>query len=721
MLRYLVLTLLFIVSLLAEDKVEVYASSIDSKDNIVKAYNGVNVIYKGSILSSDRAIYNRNNSILELYGNVRIINGSEYKILGNKARLDLSTKRKEFKPFFMLDEKSNVWLSADSGVEVKNNLDINSGIVSGCNPVNPLWKIEYSSSSYNTKSKWLNLYNARMYLYDIPVFYTPYFGYSLDKTRRTGLLKPSFGVSSQEGIYFEQPFYIAEQNWWDLEFKPQIRSQRGYGLYGAFRFVDSKISKGSLEFGYFKEQENYFLKNDLANQAHYGFNFNYDNSDFINQWFNENLSGQSALYVDIKNMNDVDYQNLSTNDASKTVSSSQILSRINMFYNNDDYYFGAYFKYYKDLSLTTNENTLQFLPTSHYHHYIDSTLYEHLLYNLDIKSKNMYRTVNTKAVQTDINLPITLQTSLFDEYLNLSYVSHLYAQNTKFSGTPLDSSDQFNNGTFLREYNSVELSSQLLKAYKSVIHSISLDATYTFSGPDDETGYYVDNKDFCSDLDNKNDARCEFYNINTIDDFVQLDVIQYLYDMEGAQFIYNKTSQTINNTTKSIGILENEFVFDVTKSLSYSNDIFYDHTQNDISKVVNKLSYSDSDITTSISHLYKNDFEIKTDTHNPITSYITSGVSYTYNSHYSYNAKFNYDLETKLKKSAEIGFMYKKRCWDFGLKYSENNRPILTSGNQISSVYDRFIYITVIFKPIMNPNGATSNYIMRLPQTLQER
>ena len=128
-----------------------------------------------------------------------------------------------------------------------------------------------------------------------------------------------------------------------------------------------------------------------------------------------------------------------------------------------------------------------------------------------------------------------------------------------------------------------------------MIHSISFDATYTFSGLDNETGYYTDNKDFCSDTDNKNDARCEFYNIGNVDDFVQLDIIQYLYDLKGTQFIYNRTSQTINNTTNSVGELENEFVFDVTSSLNYSNDIFYDHTQNDISKVVNKLSYSNSE------------------------------------------------------------------------------------------------------------------------------
>ena len=102
--------------------------------------------------------------------------------------------------------------------------------------------MEFSSTDYNSDTKWLNIYNARLYVGDILVFYSPYFGYSSDNTRRTGLLMPSVGFSADEGIYYEQPIYIAEQNWWDLELKPQIRTNRGYGGYSTFRFVDSKIS-----------------------------------------------------------------------------------------------------------------------------------------------------------------------------------------------------------------------------------------------------------------------------------------------------------------------------------------------------------------------------------------------------------------------------------------------------------------------------------------------
>jgi len=254
------LFLFFCLSLYADAKVEIYATSIEVQDGNVKAYDGVSVVYRDYFLNADKASYDKNTSILELFGNVSATYGNHYKLLGKYARLDLAKKEKSFKPFFMLEKKSKVWISADEGCAIDKDYAIESGVISGCDPNDPLWEMQFSSSDYNSEDMWLNLYNVRVYIYDIPVLYTPYFGYSLNTKRRTGFLIPSFGLSAKEGLYFQQPIYIAEQNWWDLEFRPQIRSQRGYGLYGAFRFVDSQISKGSIEFGSFKEKKSYFLK-----------------------------------------------------------------------------------------------------------------------------------------------------------------------------------------------------------------------------------------------------------------------------------------------------------------------------------------------------------------------------------------------------------------------------------------------------------------------------
>jgi len=719
MLKTLFLFLIIFVSLLnADNKVEIFSSSINSKGDIVHANGGVTVVYKEYFLTADRAIYDRKTQDLELFGHVRLNHNKKYKILGKYAKLNLAKKERYFKPLYLLDDKSDVWISANEGKAKAEMLDITSGSVSGCDPMNPLWTMEFSSSDYNTDSKWLNLYNTRLYIYDIPVFYTPYFGYSLDTTRRTGLLKPSFGISSTEGFYYEQPIYIAEQNWWDLELNPQIRTNRGEGLYSTFRFVDSPVSHGEIKLGYFKEKKDYFLKNNLQNQSHYGFNFKYNNTNPLNQWFGLNLSGQSGVYADINHMNDVDYINLAANNnAIQQATATQVLSRVNLFYNTNDDYIGTYFKYYEDLTLQTNDNTLQKLPTIQYHHYLDTFLQDHLLYSFDIQSNNIQRIINKKVIQTDVNLPITLQTSLFDEYLNISYKANMYLQHSKFSGHEQTQIPgfEYHDGFYARNYHTISVSKQLTKAYENFSHVMGVEVQYNRKGWSKKDGFYDDNLDYCSDFTNKADPnyaqRCEFFNISAIQNDTQIDFKQYFYDKSAHEILYHRLSQNISyeNTKERYGDLENELDYKVTSFLSYYNNMFYNYKENKFSKIFNQISFNKYGLSIALSHLYKDTFLPRTLTYTPYTSYFTSSVKYRYNAHYSYNASYNYDIESKERKSMSLGFIYTKRCWDFGISYTENNRPVLTTvGSANSSVYDRYIFLTIVLKPLMKENTGKS-------------
>ena len=245
MFRLLLIIFLLAVSFYAKDikdseKVEVYSTSMNSKDNIIKAYGEVVVVYKNYHLSADKATYNKNTGVLELFDNVKANQsgkGGDSRLLGDYARLNIAKKERSFKPFYMTQEINDeeLWVTGCESYAKDVDVEIKSGVLSGCNPVDPLWTMEFSSAEYNTDTMWLDLYNARIYIDDIPVFYTPYFGYSLNTKRRTGVLPPMIGLSSDEGLYYTQSLYIAESNWWDLEIIPQIRTSRGNGVYTTCR------------------------------------------------------------------------------------------------------------------------------------------------------------------------------------------------------------------------------------------------------------------------------------------------------------------------------------------------------------------------------------------------------------------------------------------------------------------------------------------------------
>jgi len=717
MLKLLFLFLSLFVSVYASDKVEIFASKMSSDGDIVKASRGVTVVYKKYFITADSAVYDRNSSELELFDNIRVNQGKAYKILGKYAKLNIAQKEKFFKPFYMSDRETRVWMSANDAKSTENLMDINDGTLSGCDPVDPIWKIEFSSSDYNSDSKWMNLYNARLYIDDMPIFYMPYFGFSLDTTRRSGLLMPSFGYSSNEGTYYEQPIYIAINNWWDLELKPQVRTQRGQGVYQTFRFADSPTSRGKFSSGYFKESGDYYKENNLQNDSHYGFSFKYDNNDFVNQWLGMNFEGQSGIYADISSMNDVDYINLSSNDVRNNSTATQVLSRINMFYSTDTNYFGTYFKYYQDLTLSNNDDTIQKLPTLQYHYYLDTILEDHLLYSVDIRSNNLTRAINKTAIQTDINIPVTLQTSLFDEYMNISYRANLYMQHSSFGGSEQNTSlsNEYSDGYILRNFHTLAVNTQLTRAYEDFSHVISFGVSYNKAGTQSTSGYYLDNEEICANKQNQNDPRCEFYNISDIQEEAQIDFIEYLYDEEAKEILYHRLAQRIayGNIDNRYGELENELNYRVTDYLTFYNNMFYNYEEASFSRVFNQVSANKFGINLALSHLYKDTFLPATVNTPKYTSYLTSTLRYTYDNHYSFSALYNYDAISKNAKTQEIGFMYKKRCWDFGIRYSENRRPIL-SNNATSFIDERYIYFTILLKPLMQANGS-SNIAMQLP------
>jgi LPS-assembly protein len=169
------------------------------------------------------------------------------------------------------------------------------------------------------------------------------------------------------------------------------------------------------------------------------------------------------------------------------------------------------------------------------------------------------------------------------------------------------------------------------------------------------------------------------------------------------------------NINTGVGELENELDYQITDSISYYNNMFYNYDEGTISKNLNVLTYKDDTVAFSISHLYRNTFLPKTTTYTPYTSYMSSSITYKYNKQYTYSANIAYDLERSEKKSSEIGFLYSKRCWDFGIRYVENNRPILNTSGTTDNVYDRYIFFTIALKPIMSSGQKSSGFVYKIP------
>ena len=144
------------------------------------------------------------------------------------------------------------------------------------------------------------------------------------------------------------------------------------------------------------------------------------------------------------------------------------------------------------------------------------------------------------------------------------------------------------------------------------------------------------------------------------------------------------------------------------------------HEEEKFAKVYNSLVYNDYGVDLGLSHLYQDTFTASTlatptsSATYQYTNYLTSSLKYQYSKHYSYYFAYDYDLELKQKKRTEVGFLYSKRCWDFGMKYVENNRPVLNrqvlnSEDETNGITERYIYFTISLKPFMSTGSVDSS------------
>jgi LPS-assembly protein len=117
--------------------------------------------------------------------------------------------------------------------------------------------------------------NASVDFMGIPILYTPWIEFPLNKQRESGLLAPTFGISTLNGIEASIPYYwnIAPNR--DATFTPRYLSKRGEQLRSEYRYLeDNYAGNANLEI---------LPNDDQIGLTRYFINFNHT-QDFGNGW-----------------------------------------------------------------------------------------------------------------------------------------------------------------------------------------------------------------------------------------------------------------------------------------------------------------------------------------------------------------------------------------------------------------------------------------------------
>ncbi len=663
-------SILFSLSLFAYvQDVEVLAKSVRKDGDIIKASGDVVLYSQKYLITADRANYNQKTGDLELFGNITILEGVDFSAKSGRVKLNLNSEKGYYSPLFFFDDLSNLWISCEDATSTPDKYITNKSVASSCSVEDPDWKIDFTSGEYNRKNRFVSIYNAVFYAGKVPLLYLPYFSFSTDKTRRSGFLKPRIAFTKDEGIYFMQPIYFAPDVDWDVEFDPQIRTDRGVGINSTLRYVDSKYSKLRVETGVFSEYERYRLENNLINKKHYGFELNYDRSKLFADLFEE--KSEDGLYLDFKYLNDIDY--LNTKSSEDKSYNKLVTSRLNYYLKKDLDYYGLYIKYYIDTAKVSNKDTLQELPTLQYHRFSNTLLWDNMLYSVDVKVKNYEREEGLNATQYELNIPLTFYFKFMDDYLNFSFSENIYT--TYISYANEDTPNSY--GEYFRNYHKFTLYTDLLKPYEDFYHTVYLGLDYVVPSKEDKNGYFAD-----------------FIPVDTEQESVTLNLVEYFYNGAGDKKVSHTLKQQyfFSDTRYKYGDLENKITLFLDSDITFSNTLFYSHQYNRFSKIQNSFSYKAKNYKFNLLHTYEN--SVTSD-----KNFITFNADTDYFRNYDIFASLNYDIKNGFFKSWKIGWKHKKRCWDYSVVYTESTTPQLTSSGD-SSINKKGIYILFNLYPI---------------------
>lgn len=100
----------------------------------------------------------------------------------------------------------------------------------------PLWQIKAMRIIHDQEAHDVIYNDTWLEIFGVPVAYTPYFRHP-DPTveRRTGLLAPSYGTSTNLGTFIETPFYVTLTPNRDFTFTPKFTTKEGAVFSGEYR------------------------------------------------------------------------------------------------------------------------------------------------------------------------------------------------------------------------------------------------------------------------------------------------------------------------------------------------------------------------------------------------------------------------------------------------------------------------------------------------------
>ena len=262
--------------------------------------------------------------------------------------------------------------------------------------------------------------NAYIEIKGVPVLYTPWIGFSYSNQRKSGLLSPTYGTTSKNGLEISVPFYWNISPDMDATLTTRTLSKRGIQLQGEFRYLEEKFSGiDSLE----------YLPSD--NQSG-------ENRYYASLKHQHNLgSGWSAGYSLEKVSDDQYFSDLSTRIV--TTSRINLPQQFNIDYANETWRFNGVaqkFQTLDNLSYPYERLPQMTLTGSKYFGDVNANLYTQLVaFDSNINDPVVKPTGSRLTLYPSISLPINQSYGYITPKIGIHHTSYNLNNNPNNPGS----------------------------------------------------------------------------------------------------------------------------------------------------------------------------------------------------------------------------------------------------------------------------------------------
>lgn len=219
------------------------SQSIDGVNDRVMTLKGdAQVRRNGAVVKGDKITYDLDTDILEVEGqSVFSKNNVVFSGPKTKLKLDSQTGWMETPEYEFRDNQSSGKAQRAEFLD-EDKVLLTKPIFSTCSPQNLDWYFEAQTIEVDREQKIAVAKDGVLNFKGLPIFYYPSFSIPMSGERSSGLLAPTIGLSSINGLDVTTPYYVNIAPNRDFTFFPRYLSLRGLQAGGEFRYLDSTYS-----------------------------------------------------------------------------------------------------------------------------------------------------------------------------------------------------------------------------------------------------------------------------------------------------------------------------------------------------------------------------------------------------------------------------------------------------------------------------------------------